>query len=44
MMDILLKETVMKLLESMVPKLYRQRFEHQLVLDVANDYVDPNVT
>ena len=40
MMEILLKETVMKLLENNAPKLYRERFENELVLTFANDYIE----
>ena len=44
MTDILLKETVMKLMESIVPRLFRQRFEEQVVMEVTEAYIEGKQT
>ena len=38
-MSILLKETVLKLMKSVAPNLYKQRFYEDLVLQIVNDYL-----
>ena len=40
MMMIILKDTVLKLLKSIAPKVYNHRFEPSTVLGVASDYIN----
>tara|TARA_B100000519_G_C14110952_1_gene375728 strand:+ start:592 stop:726 length:135 start_codon:yes stop_codon:yes gene_type:complete len=39
-MNILLKETTLKVLRYIAPKLYNNRFDSDIVLGVVSDYVE----